>query len=29
VLRAPKGWSLTMPGDVSAAWLGQLLGALA
>lgn len=29
VLRGPKGWSISMSGDVSAAWLGQLLGALA
>jgi hypothetical protein len=29
VLRGPQGWSLSMAGDVSAAWLGQLLGALA
>ncbi len=28
-LHGPQGWSLSMPGDVSAAWLGQLLGALA
>ncbi len=28
VLRGPQGWSLSMAGDVSAAWLGQLLGAL-
>lgn len=29
ILHGPQGWSLSMPGDVSAAWLGQLLGALA
>lgn len=29
VLCGPRGWSLSMAGDVSAAWLGQLLGALA
>lgn len=29
VLRGRQGWSLSMAGDVSAAWLGQLLGALA
>lgn len=29
VLRGAQGWSLSMAGDVSAAWLGQLLGALA
>lgn len=29
VLRGPQGWSLSMAGDVSATWLGQLLGALA
>lgn len=28
VLRGPKGWSVTMGGDVSAAWLGDLLGRL-
>lgn len=28
LLRGPGGWSLSMAGDVSAAWLGQLLGAL-
>ena len=28
VLRGPQGWSLSMGCDVSAAWLGQLLGAL-
>jgi hypothetical protein len=28
VLRGPQGWSLSMSGDVSAAWLGQLLGTL-
>lgn len=28
VLRGPRGWSLSMTGDVSAAWLGQLLAAL-
>lgn len=28
VLRGPQGWSLSMAGDVSAVWLGQLLGAL-
>ena len=27
-LRGPQGWSLSMSNDVSAAWLGQLLGAL-
>lgn len=25
VMRGPKGWSITMAGDVSAAWLGDLL----
>ena len=29
VLRGPQGCSLSAAGDVSAAWLGQLLGALA
>jgi hypothetical protein len=28
VLSGPRGWSLSMAGDVPAAWLGQLLGAL-
>ena len=28
VLRGPKGWSLAMASDVSAAWLGELLGSL-
>ncbi|PWF43649.1 hypothetical protein C7C56_020680 [Massilia glaciei] len=28
LLRSPQGWSLSMSADVSAAWLGQLLGAL-
>lgn len=28
VLSGPRGWSLSMAGDVQAAWLGQLLGAL-
>ena len=28
VLNGPRGWSLSMAGDVPAAWLGQLLGAL-
>ena len=28
VLRGPQGWSLSMTGDVPAAWLGQLLGVL-
>lgn len=28
VLRGPKGWSLALTTDVSAAWLGELLGAL-
>lgn len=28
VLSAPRGWSLSMYGNVPAAWLGQLLGAL-
>jgi hypothetical protein len=28
VLHGPRGWSLSMAGDVPAAWLGQLLGAL-
>ncbi|MES3041512.1 MAG: IS66 family insertion sequence element accessory protein TnpB [Pseudomonadota bacterium] len=27
-LRGPQGWSLSLSTDVSAAWLGQLLGAL-
>lgn len=27
-LCSPQGWSLSMSNDVSAAWLGQLLGAL-
>ncbi len=29
VLRGPRGWSLTMAGDVSSAWLGDLLVRLA
>ena len=28
VLRGPNGWSLAMASDVSAAWLGDLLGRL-
>lgn len=28
MLHGPQGWSLSMSSDVSAAWLGQLLGAL-
>ena len=28
VLHGPRGWSLSMAGEVPAAWLGQLLGAL-
>lgn len=28
VLHGPRGWSLSIAGDVPAAWLGQLLGAL-
>lgn len=28
VLLGPKGWSLAMASDVSAAWLGELLGSL-
>ena len=28
VLRGPNGWSLAMAGDVSTAWLGELLGRL-
>jgi hypothetical protein len=28
VLRGSRGWSVTMAGDVSAAWLGDLLGRL-
>ena len=28
VLRGPRGWSVTMAGDISAAWLGDLLGRL-
>ena len=28
VLRGPRGWSVTMAGDVSTAWLGCLLGRL-
>lgn len=28
VLHGPRGWSLSMAGDVPAAWLGQLLGSL-
>ena len=28
VLRGPKGWSVTMAGNVSPAWLGDLLGRL-
>jgi hypothetical protein len=28
VLRGPGGWALSMAGDVSAAWLGKLMGAL-
>lgn len=28
VLRGPQGWSLSMTCDVSAAWLGQLIGTL-
>lgn len=27
-LHSPQGWSLSMSSDVSAAWLGQLLGTL-
>lgn len=28
ILRGRQGWSLSMSNDVSATWLGQLLGAL-